>query len=583
MPSVKRSVTHSIARTLFAIVLLSICSSGLALLTLSGSLRDAEAINLAGSLRMQSYRLALDITSHSPRQKEDINQYQQTLQAPALQSLDRFYVPDAVRQRYHDLLSSWQQLQPSLNPDRPEVNAEHVTRIIHSVTQIDHFVLALQHWAELKMRIVALTCLLGFTAIALLVIVTLRHIRLKIVGPLGQLLSASEAIEQTHFTLPPLSTDLDNELGVLARAFTRMSGELEKSWTAMSQTVREKTISLTQANRRLTLLYACSQRLSRSVEGREAFQLTLALVLRHERLNSIEFSVPDFGVLHAGHLDPQLPWQSIPLYLSHQPQPCGMLRWQAHSSEPRLMQGVASLLVHALELWQAQQQVQTLLLLEERATIARELHDSLAQSLTFLRIQIARLKRTLEPHATQAQAVVAEFEQALTAANRQLRELLTTFRLTIEPASLSRALEQVILPLRPQSDAPIVLQCDIDGQLQAQQQIHVLQIVREALLNAIRHAHAQHITVVADRDGQGELNITVMDDGVGIASLQEPQGHYGLTIMHERAARLNGTLNITRREAGGTCVALHFMPATESILPATADPSPPSAHSWSEV
>ncbi len=582
MPAVKRSVTHSIARTLFAIVLLSVFSSGLALLTLSGSLRDAEAINLAGSLRMQSYRLAWDITSHSAQQSEHIHQYQQTLQAPALQSLDRFYVPDAVSQRYQDLLSSWQRLQPSLNSERPEINDEHVTRIIHSVAQIDHFVLALQHWAELKMRIVALTCLLGFAAIALLVILTLRHIRLKIVGPLRQLLSASEAVEQTHFTLPPLSTDLDNELGVLARAFTRMSGELDKSWTAMSQTVRAKTESLTLANRRLTLLYACSQRLSRSVEGREAFQLTLALVLRHERLSSIEFSVPDFGALSAGHRDPQLPWHSITLYLSHQPQPCGVLRWQAHSSEPRLMQGVASLLVHALELWQAQQQVQTLLLLEERATIARELHDSLAQSLTFLRIQIARLKRTLQPDATQAQTVVADFEQALAAANRQLRELLTTFRLAIEPASLARALEQVVAPLRPQSDARILLQCDIDGQLQAQQQIHVLQIVREALLNAIRHARAQEITVSGHRCDRGELTIAVTDDGIGIASQQAPPDHYGLSIMHERATRLNGTLNITRGETGGTCVSLKFIPVTESVLLATADAIPPSTHSGSE-
>ncbi|MEJ4045133.1 nitrate/nitrite two-component system sensor histidine kinase NarQ [Erwinia sp. SLM-02] len=583
MPSVKRSVTHSIARTLFAIVLLSVFSSGLALLTLSGSLRDAEAINLAGSLRMQSYRLAWDITSRSSQQAEHISQYQQTLMAPALHSLDRFYVPDAVRQRYHDLLSSWQRLQPSLISDQTEINADRVTQIIHSVTQIDHFVLALQHWAELKMRIVALTCLLGFTAIALLVILTLRHIRLKIVGPLRQLLSASEAVEQTHFTLPPLSTDLDNELGVLARAFTRMSGELEKSWTAMSQTVRAKTESLTQANRRLTLLYACSQRLSRSVEGREAFQLTLALVRRHERLNSIAFSVPDFGELSAGHSDPQLPWHSIPLYLSHQPQPCGVLRWQAHSSEPRLMQGVASLLIHALELWQAQQQVQTLLLLEERATIARELHDSLAQSLTYLRIQIARLKRTLDPDAAQAQSVVAEFEQALVAANQQLRELLTTFRLTIEPASLARALEQVVLPLRQQSDARILLQCDSDGQLQAQQQIHVLQIVREALLNAIRHAHAEEITVSTRRGEQGELTLTVADDGVGIASQQEPPDHYGLTIMRERAARLNGTLSITRSETGGTCVSLHFMPVTETVFPAAVIAVPPSTRSGSEA
>lgn len=573
MPSVKRSVTHSIARTLIAIVLLSVCSSGLALLTLSGSLRDAEAINLAGSLRMQSYRLVWDTTSHSAQLAQHISHYQQTLFAPALQSLDRFYVPAEVRQRYDDLLLSWQQLQPGLSGDHPVISDRQIAQIIHSVAQIDSFVLALQHWAELKMRIVALTCLVGFTAIVLLVFLTLRHIRLKIVVPLRQLLSASEAIEQTRFGQHPLSTHLDNELGVLARAFIRMSGELEKSWMAMSRTVRTKTASLTQANHRLALLYACSQRLSRGVEGQEAFQQTLAMVQRHEKLHRIEFSVPNFCSLSVGEVDPHLHWQSHQLYLSNQSQSCGVLRWQAKQSEPRLMQGVASLLVNALELWQAQQQVQTLLLLEERATIARELHDSLAQSLTFLRIQITRLKRALDPDATQAHRVVTEFEQALTDANRQLRELLSTFRLTIEPASLARALEQVVLPLRHQSEARILLRSQIDGQLQAQQQIHVLQIVREALLNAVRHAHATEITVEANRTPSGELTLAITDNGVGITSMDEPPGHYGLNIMHERAARLNGTLAITQPAQGGTCVSLRFMPITESVLPSPQEPT----------
>ena len=55
---VKRPVSASLARAFFYIVLLSILSTGIALLTLASSLRDAEAINIAGSLRMQSYRLA---------------------------------------------------------------------------------------------------------------------------------------------------------------------------------------------------------------------------------------------------------------------------------------------------------------------------------------------------------------------------------------------------------------------------------------------------------------------------------------------------------------------------------------------
>ena len=64
---VKRPVSASLARAFFYIVLLSILSTGIALLTLASSLRDAEAINIAGSLRMQSYRLGYDLQSGSPQ------------------------------------------------------------------------------------------------------------------------------------------------------------------------------------------------------------------------------------------------------------------------------------------------------------------------------------------------------------------------------------------------------------------------------------------------------------------------------------------------------------------------------------
>lgn len=551
-----RSLTHSLARALLTILLLSVISSGLALLTLSGSLRDAEAVNLAGSLRMQVYRLNWDITTDSSLAAQHIADYQRTLNSPALQALDRFYVPDTVRQRYRALRVA--ALQPTLSMAG---NPQQVTR---QVAQIDHFVLALQHWAELKMRMAALACLLGFLAITLRVYFILRHIRQRVVGPLRQLVSASEAIEQRQFCLPVLSTGLPNELGVLARAFTRMSGELEKSWRAMSLNVEEKTADLTQANRRLRLLYACSQQLSHSVKGQQAFQQTLQLISDHENHRYIEFVTPEFGSLSAGTLAPDQGWQTLPLRPQPDQPPGGELRWQAGESELPLMKNVASLMEHALELWQAQQQVQSLLLLEERATIARELHDSLAQSLTFLRIQLVRLKRTLNTTAAPVLEIVTEFEQALTTANRQLRELLTTFRLTIEPANLPRALEQVIAPLRQQTTARITLTCQLEVLLPAQQHIHVLQIVREALINAVRHAHGTEINVSGHYHPETGMTITVSDNGVGMATPEEPDGHYGLSIMHERAARLNGRLEISQHAGSrGTCVSLHFKPLTE--------------------
>jgi two-component system nitrate/nitrite sensor histidine kinase NarQ len=111
------------------------------------------------------------------------------------------------------------------------------------------------------------------------------------------------------------------------------------------------------------------------------------------------------------------------------------------------------------------------------------------------------------------------------------------------------------------TDAKIHLHCRIASQaLNAQQQVHVLQIIREAVLNAIKHANAQAITIRCEVSPDGNNKITILDDGSGIDSLDEPEGHYGLTIMHERATRLGGALQIGRGALQGTEVCLTFPP-----------------------
>lgn len=548
----KRSVTGSLARALFAIALLSVLSTGLALLTLSTSLRDAEAVNIAGSLRMQSYRLAWDAASQRSELPKDIAAYQQSVQAPPLKALDRAYVPESVRARYYALLHDWQNLKPALLAGETQHYQQNVSLY---VAQIDRFVLALQHWAELKMKLVAGVSLLGFFAIALLVFLTLRRVKRQVVIPLNKLVNASHEIEQAHFQHTPLDTTLTNELGVLARAFTSMSAELNKQVQRLEQAVKEKTSDLSQANRHLALLYHCSETLNRHLNPADAWPEVLEKVIEHEGLSAIELSAEPHGTLSAGQPICHMPWLSLPLA----EKPASVLRWQAITSEPQLMQGLATMLTRSLQLDRAQQKVHHLLVIEERATIARELHDSLAQSLAYLRIQLARLKRVVDSNAEPALAIVAEIDRALTEANLQLRGLLTTFRLSIEPADLATALRQVIATLHAQSSAEIVLEGEpAEQQLEAQQQVHVLQIVREALLNAIRHAQASRIVIRCSRTERGENLIEIHDDGVGIADAASPPGHYGLAIMQERAKSLHGGITIASAGDQGTTVSLCF-------------------------
>lgn len=556
---VKRSVTSTIAKTLAAIVILSVLSTGIALVTVASSLSDAEAVNIAGSLRMQSYRLAYDLTNQPQDVDLHLKEYEQSMQAPALKKLDRFYVPSSVLSEYHHLLSTWHLLDQQLKAGD---TSQYLSDVARYVSQIDHFVLVLQHYSEQKMQQVVAISLLGVFAIIGLVWFAIHTTRREVVAPLNKLVNASQRMQSGYFSPMPLDVNLPNEIGVLSKTFIRMSSELEKLYRSLEDKVQEKTESLTQANKSLGVLFDCSQALTVSEITQPSFEKVLNIVRTSESLSYLELEVHDSGngrwLLHSGQLENSEPTASITLMLDgHR---LGELRWpKEQHAQQQLMQNVANMLSRGIYFNRAQKQQVQLLLMEERATIARELHDSLAQALSFLRIQITLLKRSIPTENTQAQGIIRDFDQALSDAYRQLRELLATFRLTIQEADLREALHQLLAPLKLQTEAIITLNCALSSQsLNAQQQVHVLQIVREAVLNAIKHAQAKHIEIRCHYGSKGESVISIQDDGVGIASLEEPDGHYGLTIMAERATRLGGELMIRARKPAGTEVSLVF-------------------------
>ncbi|RPE02235.1 nitrate/nitrite two-component system sensor histidine kinase NarQ [Candidatus Pantoea deserta] len=558
---VKRSVTRSIAQALSAIVLLALLTTGLALMTLSSSLRDAEAINLAGSLRMQSYRLAWDSNSAPQQLSQHLQEYQQTLDKPALRDLDRPWVPQEVIGRYQHLRNAWPVLQQQLQHGDARLYQQQVANY---VGEIDRFVMGLQRYSERKMELVAASSLLGVIAIVALALTTIRFTRRQVVRPLNALVTASRYVESGNFAFPPLVVEQDNELRVLAHTFSAMASRLHSHHQALASAVEEKTRDLQEANRTLSLLYESSQMLTASPLSAALIEAAMAQVCEREQLRVLVLE-SEHARFAVGESDPAQPWHSVPL--QQDDEHIGSLRWQSAQAEPRmaLMQSLANMLSRTVWIWQTQKQVQQMLLIEERATIARELHDSLAQALSFMRIQLTLLRRTLTTPDSAAQNIIADFDRTLADAYRQLRELLATFRLTIEQADLVAAMQAMIASLQEQVTAKISFSFQPGLEtLDAQQQVHLLQIAREAVLNAIRHASAETISVRYERNNQGEHLLTITDDGVGIASTEEPEGHYGLTTMSERAARLAGELSI-QALGRGTQVALRFPPRADVI------------------
>lgn len=554
--TVKRPVSASLARAFFYIVLLSILSTGVALLTLASSLQDAEAINISGSLRMQSYRLGYDLQSRSPQLNAHRQLFQQTLNSPVLQKLNTWYVPDAVKSGYARLHANWLEMDARLvDSDLPW----YQKNINAYVDQIDLYVLALQRYAERKMMLVVGISLAGGIGIFTLVFFTLRRIRQQVVRPLNQLVMASQRIEHGQFDTPPLDTGLPNELGLLAKTFNQMSSELYKLYRSLEASVEEKTHDLHEANRQLEVLYQCSQALNTSQIDVHCFRHILKIVRENDAAYYLELTVGDNWRISEGTLSASLPLQILPVTM--QETVYGELHWQSpnvNASAP-LLNSVSSMLGRGLYFNQAQKHFQQLLLMEERATIARELHDSLAQMLSYLRIQLTLLKRSVAEENAVAQSILSDFSVALNDAWRQLRELLTTFRLTLQQADLPSALHEMLDTLQNQTSAKLSLDCRLPTlALDAQMQVHLLQIIREAVLNAIKHADATEIAVSCVTAPDGNHTVYIRDNGVGIGEPNEPPGHYGLNIMRERAERLSGTLLFSQPSGGGTLVSISF-------------------------
>lgn len=547
---------YSIARRigLYFLIMIGFASiiSGISLGIMWSNKSDASLINVSGSLRMQSYRLLSEMDSKKAQLPERLLEYHRTLHATELSSLKQsVLLPDSVIESYQQLLKDWYEMQ-SYVAQGDKVN--YASHIEDYVQRVDDFVFRLQEFAELKLKIAT-----GVIAIAMLLIIALAYIgvwytRKKIIGPLRQLVKASWQIQNKDFDHVKLAVNEPNELGLLSSTFTDMSNELLKLYTSLEDKVQDKTRRLLAVNRSLLVLYQCSQLLTAKPINKEVLNQVLKTVFDNEHLLGIDLQV--YGAEYWNvSIDnkPSLDWVSAEIAIENEK--LGILSWKPSLVCPdeRLIQNVSEMIGRSLYVVQMQKQQQQLVLMEERAIIARELHDSLAQSLTFFKIQVSLLK--LAKTDEKRNEILTVFEKALNDAYSQLRELLTTFRLTIQEANLQQALEKILESLRPKTSAQIRLSCKLPSHMfNAQQQVHVLQIVREAVINAIKHSQATEINVIAETNDDGEHCLIIQDNGVGLAAHTQPEGHYGLTIMQERAAELKAEFSIENVESGGVKV-----------------------------
>jgi signal transduction histidine kinase len=202
---------------------------------------------------------------------------------------------------------------------------------------------------------------------------------------------------------------------------------------------------------------------------------------------------------------------------------------------------------------------------EERARLARELHDSLAKSLHGMSLAAEGLQRWIDRDPARARADAHLVASSARQAVQESRRILRAMRADDLAEPLETALTRIVRDWEQRDGRTVALTGACAVELAPSTRYELLAIVGESLENVSRHAPDAAVT--ADLSWQdGWLEVVITDDGPGLAGYDltalQRQGHYGVVGMHERAARLGGTLRIVAPPGGGTRVIVR-VPAAD--------------------
>ncbi len=629
---------------------------------------DAEAINVAGSVRMATYRLnfqiatdfsddhpfspslhvgqnsvgdktnaqsakqdKLDFANKTTAEKIDIlsrdmeNRLEE-LQVYQLTSANRHV---RINEQLKEIKEQWyQDLKPALLAQDKQGFYSVSSRYIEDVND---FVGELQYRNEQRQTWQQNLQILSLLLIAIIVLIGMRRLQKSILLPIQQLIKANNQFKRGQ-TQTRVSIKGYREFEVLGSSFNDMAGTIETYQRSLESEVQIKTQHLVKANQVLSLFYDFSKSLTTSQvslyqlddliadfsKALPHLEFTLciqnkyitnknAIVLHGEKMKELckKLSCESCGIKNGEHT------KSYPIV--HQQETFGELRVRPKSTlvmnrsfvtdgddnadnhsnitpeqriqmteagsifpfvsaeldaqNDELIVALTNLISTALSLRKQRQQEHQLILFEERSTIARELHDSLAQSLSYLKIQVSVLERHLknvgsEPVQAPVYQNIEQIKIGLGSAYQQLRDLLVTFRLTIDNDNFDEALRDAASEFASKGNFNMTVHNRIMTlNLSATEQIDLIQIAREALSNISRHAKAKNVEIqLAYEDGDKYIVMSIIDDGVGMSGSVDKTQHHGLIIMKERAHNIGGEFIVTDNQPQGTIVTVRFAP-----------------------
>ncbi len=622
----KQSLLLRLGVAMTTIVLLAVVGTISSVFMADTSEGFAAAINQAGTLRMQSYRIASSLVQTNINEVAQsahitqnlVDEFKQRLYNPRIHDVLSKEASIRVHATYRAVEEQWEEsMQPIMNDyvgralggEIDAATAERLQQLrlaylgkVDAFVDLVHaFVRALEDEAEGKIRELRLIQIVVLILTFVVVGVTLYLGKKDVLVPLRDLLNFAKAVRGGDFSVRS-HPRRDDELGQLGYAFNLMAEDLSKIYADLEKRVEEKTADLEQSNRSLELLYSIAKQLGENpiteasldnligdiqrligIKGgavclgvpgdKQAFRMAMTM--------SMQDQVPDCeqclgeGDAHAFTVETRDGGSegrySVPI--RDQSQQYGILLiglpdgMELEDWQRRLLETVASHIAMAINRSRQSSRNRMLSLLEERSVIARELHDSLAQSLTYLKIQVSRLEKTLDTTENEkVYEITNKLRDGLNSAYRELRELLTTFRLGMSEEGLSRAIEDTVREFNERANIEIKLENRIANYIfSPNEEIHIVQIVREALSNIVRHAQATQARVSLNCDLDGEVRIVIEDNGIGMPEISQLEHHYGLPIMRERAQSLDGILHIGPSNLGGTAVKLTFHASLASM------------------
>lgn len=611
----RTSLVHRITVVVGAITLIALTNMVASLLISTSIQGSATAINSAGSLRLYSYSLLSDIHEvdrsgaelSAEQRAAVIERFSRRLHSPELTGVLPEDGTHPLQVQYRRVLDQWQnQIRPLVGMDSSRaLDAGLRDRTERFVADINRLVMLLEKRTEARVQVMNLVQIVSLALSVLIIVFLFVDIKRRVIAPLARLVNIASAVARKDFSQRAHFEGAD-ELSRLGEAFDQMCSQLGRSYQRLESEATLKTTELERSNAALELLHRTSRELFAShdlcngaIPMLQEFERLLRIGPIRLFLHDKYAAEPVQAVVTAAKERPfycrdhtcnaclvkpevydTLPDEGndgrrlmLPIRTSDQLLGTLEVWYPADQGLPemsrRLLETLSDQLATAVYLERQITEEQQLTLAEERAVIARELHDSLAQSLTYLKMQVARLSRldiTGENEALHAD-ILNELSTGLNSAYRQLRELLTTFRLNLDTPDLSTAVRQTVGEFAGRLGHPVQLDYDLPSQsLSPNEEIHILQIIREALANSVKHAQATEVTVsVHFRSPQ--VRVAILDNGVGLPEGGQPLNHYGLIIMQDRARTLGGKLTIRNRDTGGAEVLLAFIPKSRHMIP----------------